>query len=352
MADNYTVSVIVAIYNVSKYLDRCILSITEQSISKLQIILVNDGSTDDSLDKCLEWQKKNPRIEVINKENGGVSTARNMGIEAAKGKWICFVDGDDYLEKDAIRNMLERKDDSDVLLANYYVDNGDNVREERFLYRTDRVIFTSELARRELIKNCFVRSDMAYPHSITLIGVPWAKLYRTQLIKENNIRFDEKLKKMQDAIFNLEVFWKADKIIYCGDQHVYYYVQNDQSVTHKANPRYRETVDDFMRAFRDKINEYQLKDMEEVYNAKKFMLALSCIKFIYLLDKDEYTIRERLNGTEKLLMEMNLDIKHENKFMSYLGKAHKLAYKLYKMKAYSMIYCMSDMYLKYKNAKG
>ena len=346
-----SVSVIVAIYNVSEYLERCVLSISEQTYSKLQIILVNDGSTDDSLNKCLELQKQDSRIEVINKENGGVSSARNAGIEAAGGKWICFVDGDDFLEKDAIQKTINEIDDSSVLLADYYVDAKKNNREECFLLGEDRVI-TSQEDKLELIKNCFVRTKIAEPKIITLIGVPWAKLYRTDLIKDNGIRFDEKVRKMQDAIFNLEVFRKADKLVYKHDMHVYHYVQNDQSVTHKANPEYKDIIDEFMKSFREKIDEYQLKDMEAVYDAKKFMLTLSCIKFIYLLDKRRYSLKERIEGTGKLLEEMELRNENEEEMIRYLGKAQKIAYKLYKKKAYSSIYFMSDVYMKYQKLRG
>ena len=144
-----SVSVIVPVYNVSEYLERCVLSISEQTYSKLQIILVNDGSTDDSLEKCLELQKQDFRIEVINKENGGVSSARNAGIEAARGKWICFVDGDDFLEKDAIQKMINEIGDVSVLLADYYVDAKKNNREECFLSGEDRII-TSQQDKLEL----------------------------------------------------------------------------------------------------------------------------------------------------------------------------------------------------------
>ena len=91
------ISVIVAVYNVEKYLDKCVESIVKQTYHELEIILVDDGSKDNSGKICDEWAEKDSRIHVIHKQNGGLSDARNYGLKASNGEWICFVDGDDYI---------------------------------------------------------------------------------------------------------------------------------------------------------------------------------------------------------------------------------------------------------------
>ena len=102
------ISVIVPVYNIDQYLDRCVSSIISQScFEQLEVILVNDGSTDKSPDKCQEYAEKYSNIVVINKDNGGVSSARNAGISAAHGQYIAFVDGDDYVATDFFQEMLD-----------------------------------------------------------------------------------------------------------------------------------------------------------------------------------------------------------------------------------------------------
>ena len=101
------ISVIIPIYNMEKYLDRCINSITEQSYKNIEILLINDGSTDNSLKICKKFQKEDERIKFFSMNHQGVSIARNLGIEKAKGKYIMFIDSDDWIEKDTIKNLYE-----------------------------------------------------------------------------------------------------------------------------------------------------------------------------------------------------------------------------------------------------
>lgn len=109
------VSVIVPVYKVEKYLDKCVESIVEQTYKNLEIILVDDGSPDNCPSMCDSWAQKDSRIKVIHKENGGVSSARNSALDAAAGDYICFVDSDDFIEPNAVGYMLENIGDADVI---------------------------------------------------------------------------------------------------------------------------------------------------------------------------------------------------------------------------------------------
>ena len=112
------ISVVVAIYNVEKYLEKCIQSIIFQTYKNIEIILVNDGSTDNSLNICKKYKSEDSRIIIINQENQGVSVARNNGIDRASGEYILFVDGDDYLRTDIIEKLLNNADDNDIIAVN------------------------------------------------------------------------------------------------------------------------------------------------------------------------------------------------------------------------------------------
>ena len=347
MKDNVLVSVVVAIYNVADYLDKCIKSIVNQSYHNIQIILVDDGSSDNSFDICSMWEKIDNRIILIHQENKGVSAARNVGISKAKGEYISFVDGDDYLDKDAIEKMLLAIGDNDILIADYYVDNKKTIKKESFLSIDSRVFFEYD-EKIELIKNCFIRTNISNQHSITLIGVPWAKLYRLSLINNNRLCFDEKLKKMQDAIFNFDAFYFAKSIAYEKSLNVYHYVQNSSSITHAANNDYKKMIDSFMIAFKEKIDFYHIKEFNDVYNAKIFLLALSSIKFIYILEKTHYSLFQRIDGTKRVLKNLSFS---DNNFFSYLNTFQKLAYIMYKLKMFSLIYLFCWLYYIYQRYK-
>ena len=151
------ISIIVPIYNVSYYLDNCIESITKQTYSNLEIILVNDGSTDNSNDICQKWEKIDKRITYINQKNSGVSVARNNGIKKATGKYISFVDGDDYLEINFIKTLYNFtvKNNVDVSICDYYLITNQGKKEMNHFDKTK--IIDTKKNKKELGKIVFKR---------------------------------------------------------------------------------------------------------------------------------------------------------------------------------------------------
>ena len=199
------VSIIVPVYNVGAFLEQCIQSLVNQTYKDIEIILVNDESPDHSLEICRKWEKQDSRILVIDQKNQGVSVARNQGLQRCNGQWTCFVDGDDWLEEDAVENMMALvTEDTDVLITDYYIDTPSRRWKESFFTLEDHDFKTGE--KIELIKNCFLKTSFSNKGAVTMVGVPWAKLFRTQLLRDKEILFDKKLRKMQDAIFCIEVF--------------------------------------------------------------------------------------------------------------------------------------------------
>ncbi|MBR1540013.1 MAG: glycosyltransferase [Clostridia bacterium] len=123
------ISIIVPVYKVEKYLDKCINSIVSQTYKNLEVILVDDGSPDSCGKMCDEWTQKDTRIKVIHKENGGLSDARNFGLDCAKGKYIQFVDSDDYIEKDMIEFLYKnlKENNADISICSNYMVDEENV---------------------------------------------------------------------------------------------------------------------------------------------------------------------------------------------------------------------------------
>ena len=128
------VSIIVPVYNVSKYLDECILSLINQTYKNIEILIVDDGSIDESLDICEEYAKKDDRIILIRNSHEGVSVARNTGIENASGDWISFVDSDDYAELNMIEELINRslEYDYDIVIGSYSVINERSLKKEKY----------------------------------------------------------------------------------------------------------------------------------------------------------------------------------------------------------------------------
>ena len=205
------ISVIVPIYNAEKFLDKCLDSISNQSYKNLEIILINDGSTDSSLDICQKWKSKDERIILIDRENEGVSKSRNEGIDIAKGDYISFVDSDDFLDKDCFNILMKNNNDYDIIVSNYFILNGE--KKENGI--------SSEIGN-DYLNELF---------NGNIKGYLWNKLYRKDVIGE--IKFNEKVKMCEDLLFNYSVACKNDISFVYVDSNLYYYVQNDDSAVRK-----------------------------------------------------------------------------------------------------------------------
>ena len=220
------VSVIVPVYNAQLHLRKCLDSICGQTYPRLQIILINDGSADDSLSICEEYRQKDSRVEIISGENHGVSHSRNLGLEAARGEYIQFVDSDDYLTSDSTRLLVERAEETscDMVIAPYYRVIGQKAKIYNLLkgmgqMEKDKLLY--ELARR--------------PGSY-FWGVVWNKFYRGDIIAKHSVRFCEDVALSEDFIFNLDYIRHAQGFSTIPTP-IYYYIKTKGSLsTHYLSP--------------------------------------------------------------------------------------------------------------------
>lgn len=228
--NNFLISVIIPVYNVSVYLRQCLDSVINQSYSQLEIILVNDGSTDDSLEICEEYQALDPRIKLINQKNIGLSGARNTGIDCAQGNYILFVDSDDWIDLETCQLLVDnvKRTNADVVLFSY-VKEFSNHSEEKFILDGD-LIFREEESRnihRRIIG--LYEEELAHPENADSIVTAWGKLYKTDLIKRNEIYFiDCKLIGTEDMLFNTYCF-KYVKTLSNIHRCLYHYRKNNQT---------------------------------------------------------------------------------------------------------------------------
>lgn len=217
------ITIIVPVYNAEKFIDKCIKSILKQTFKNFELILINDGSKDDSYKICEHYTNIDNRIYLINKDNSGVSSARNIGINMANGEYLMFVDSDDWINEDMLENMYNEitKQENDLIIC------GEKAQElnGRFIIRTfneDRTIKLKDIKESEFYELISTYS----------IYGPCRKLYKLNLVNKNNIRFNENLTVYEDLMFNIE-YLKYVKYIRVIKSIYYNYMLNDNSLTRK-----------------------------------------------------------------------------------------------------------------------
>ena len=217
--ENDLISVIVPIYNVEKYLKRCVDSIANQSYTNLEIILVDDGSFDYCPSICDDYAKKDIRIKVIHREHGGPSDARNSGLEIATGEYIVFIDSDDWIHCDMINILYEIliKENADIVECKSVKTNGP-VNDINDNENTNIISFTTEEAISALIDEKLLKQTV------------WNKIYKREIL--DGILF-EKGKYHEDDFYTYQVFGNSKKVVLC-DRVLYYYFQRNDSIMGEA----------------------------------------------------------------------------------------------------------------------
>lgn len=266
MSPTAMLTVIIPIYKVEKYLRKCLDSVINQTYTDLEIILIDDGSPDNCGKICDEYAQKDSRIIVIHKRNEGLCAARNEGIRKATGKWLTFVDSDDWCEKDYYENLFRELNSREVdvfMAGGHYLEY-----EERQVlkYNSYNPFFYEDrkdldfLMAKVLAPQCGTRGNV-YAASA---GLPWDKLYRNEFIKTNNLFFDTDSKAWEDLLFNFYAFDKAKKVA-GGECFGYHYRMITTSITKNYNPN-REKIN-YM--FIDKLEQYmkQREENELIQNA-------------------------------------------------------------------------------------
>lgn len=250
------VSIVVPVYNKAKYLEQFLESLIEQTLDDIEIILVDDGSKDSSLDISREYQKRDKRIKIIAQKNQGVSVARNVGIENATGDYVAFADPDDRVSPDMLQKMYEKciETDSPVAISNYYQETKKAVIKREL--KTSKDVLNKEAIYNDIL------SKMIGPLTIdeeTIMASVWRLLIKRDVILENNITFPKGIHRMQDLAFSIELFINVDKVCVVRDG-LYYYKVHDDSATSVYDVN---TFDQLIRVLpiiEDLLKKYNIKD--------------------------------------------------------------------------------------------
>lgn len=211
-----TISIIIPVYNTSKYLVKCMDSIVNQSFSSFEAIIINDGSTDNSLEICTLYQEKDERIKIFSQANGGISNALNNGISEAQGEWLCFVDSDDWIDTNALEGLagLTKKFPQASLIRSFC----------RFAY-PDKL---QEQTNRAKSAYCFNQSDFIEKDKIG--GFTHSLFVKREIVVQNNLKFDTELKIKADMVFNWKCVLNSDFIILSDFVYYNYLIRPDSII--------------------------------------------------------------------------------------------------------------------------
>lgn len=293
------ISVIVPVYNVEDYLEECIDSILNQTYSNLEIILVDDGSPDNCGQICDDYAKKDNRIKVIHKENGGLSDARNIGIENSIGKYITFIDSDDCVNKKYIEILYNQliNTKSDISVCSYKTFNDFYIDEDFKLNDTEI------LTRQEILLKLYGENNR-----INYV-VSWGKLYKKKLF--DTISFP-KGKIHEDEYTTYKLYEECNLVSYTSLQLYYYRVRNDSIMKKKIS---RKRLD-ALQAFDEQLDYYRKQNNKdiEIRCCREYCLLLSCLFLKFKEDRDYKAcklIKKRIRELHKDAK--NMDYKHFNR---------------------------------------
>lgn len=238
------ISVIVPVYKAEKYLERCVDSILAQTFADFELILVNDGSPDSSGAICDAYTAKDSRVKVIHKENGGVSAARNTGLDAAKGEFVAFVDSDDYVEPDYLRVLLWN--DCDLSLCGNYKHLPDGV------VITEHDLQLSACAVTTVLLESMLSSGKLY--------TVWGKAFRRSLLQQLKLRFREDICYSEDTIFAM-TFAAACETVCCHKEPLYHYVKYAEgTLSRQITEKSLRSVDTYDRFIGAWLREQNISD--------------------------------------------------------------------------------------------
>lgn len=307
-------SFIVPIYNVEKYIDRCIESIVNQTYKDFEIILVDDESPDRCPKICEEWSQKDDRIRVIHKKNEGLGMARNSGLQVAEGEYIAFVDSDDYICENYLEILDSRiiaTENPDVCLFGYTYVTTDGELYKHINYSD--TVYDEKAIKEELLPRAFSTSIRKIKDEYG-IGAAWGGVYKFSFLKNNGLVFQSEREVLsEDLLFSISLCLKASKISFCREC-LYYYCQNNQSLS-KSYRCDRFEKSQALFHIMDKIvviNELNKEAQVRLYE-NFFINVIVCLKQEIIADKSykekRKVIKSIVNSDEFHLFLINFPIK-------------------------------------------
>ncbi len=292
------ISVIVPVYNVDEgYLEKCIESVLGQDYSDVELLLIDDGSTNGAPAICDRFAKEDERVISLHQENAGVSVARNNGLDHATGDYIVFVDGDDYLSDGAFTDIMKHadKEEYDILFFGYCT-NYTNREINRVMTEPDMSVFKADD-----LSLAILQGDARL--GMVEVGAPWGKLIRRSVIEDNGVRYTKGLKKGQDTVFTLHLLIHCDKIGYAPVAG-YHYRMSTSSISHRFNENIVEIMEKTLGAYEQYVKDAGRDEVfKSAVDRKYYKVILGEYCDLYFMNKRNPKSAGVLNREMKALTE-------------------------------------------------
>lgn len=239
------VSIVIPIYNAEKTLERCLESIRLQTFTDIEVLMINDGSTDSSEVICQRYSNMDNRFKLISQKNSGPATARNEGIQRANGLYLSFVDADDYVESDMIESMflVAMQHSTEMVICSYYQESGDKVQEHRYKYKTG--LYKGEQLEKiaiELIND--VSSKRIPPYS-------WVRLISRKVFEDTGLCYSNGMIRSEDYYLYVQMHFKIKSLYLFQDKCLYHYIEEKASITHRYVAKYFDSVKEIYSGLRN-----------------------------------------------------------------------------------------------------
>lgn len=324
------VSIIMPVYNVEKYIEKSIQSVLIQTVKSFELLIINDGSKDESIKIAENFNDK--RIKIFHKQNGGLSDARNYGIERARGEYIYFIDSDDWIEPNLLEVCLKKitEYNSNFLVFGYLLDKEST--EGKLL--SSIVKKNVEIEYKKEKRNLKVDSN-----TLNLLGYAWNKFYKTAFLKANKIKFEKGVSLVEDILFNTQVYTLSNRIIFI-DNSLYHYIDRPSTSLIKTfhknsfelNLKKGKAVFNFLESWNASNNEKDRVMSDLILNGVRY-----CINNLF-------SFKNSLNEKEKLkylkMMVNNIEVQKYVSFYQPDSLSSRVIKKMIERKSSFLLYCM------------
>lgn len=339
------VSIIVPAYNVENYIERCLNSLVNQTFKDIEIITINDGSTDKSLELLNKYAKEDIRVSVIDLGDEGVSYCRNLGVEKANGKYIMFVDSDDWIDSNMIEAMYKKAEENklDLVMCSYIREFKDHSKEKRFNL-PEEIIYKEDKVKNELLRKLVgpVKEELSNPEMLDALGTVWGKLYRADILKENKLKFVDlsEIGSAEDTLFNIFTFNYLKKVMFLNKPMYHYWRDNPKSVTSQYNPKLKEQRKVFFKYISDFLKENNFVQVFEEALNNRICTSVLGLGLIECSKNNKISRINKIKNIKKIINEEYVRNAYKNLELKYFSIHWRIFYFFIKNKMSFCSYLM------------
>lgn len=333
------VSVVIPVFNAERYLNQCVRSILDQTMENLEVILINDGSTDNSKTICDAFASSDSRVITLHLENQGVSNARNTGMDYAKGEFVMFLDSDDWVDHSTCQTTYEFaiKNQSDIVFWSWQkVSPNGNVK-ELYLERNASILLNNEVDKLRVRSIGLLDGELVDPTKTDAFSTPWAKLYNRKFIVQSKVRFVERRKVgMEDVLFNIEIFQHAQRVGYIPAYFNFYRLDNPNSLTKVDTKSLYEKLTNLFTA----VAKYASSDQSRQALNNRKIVSLINIVLSVTNPRSLTSLRQKWNDIDAILLATSKSVRWEEFPFHRLPFHWKLFFQFARLKQTTLLLCL------------